>query len=167
MLTKVNEYYGEGCDLEVLDKAMLLDPRFKNVSFVSSDILLPELTETARKLSIAARSSTHTPTTNTTTTTGPPLPKRQNDGNEGKLMKLLTDIIHAPDDLHVDPAEKAKVELQRYLTDVITDHFDPNGHLNPLQWWKLNAVRYPCVSILARKYLATYTSNFSACRKSI
>ena len=26
MLTKVNEYYGEDCDTEVLDKAMLLDP---------------------------------------------------------------------------------------------------------------------------------------------
>ena len=43
MLIKVNEYYGEGCDMDVLDKAMLLDPRFKNVAFVSSDILLPEL----------------------------------------------------------------------------------------------------------------------------
>ena len=26
MLIKVNEYYGEGCDMEMLDKAMLLDP---------------------------------------------------------------------------------------------------------------------------------------------
>ena len=45
MITKVNEYYGNGCDVEVLNKCMLLDPRFKNVSFASSDILLDELTE--------------------------------------------------------------------------------------------------------------------------
>ena len=43
MLNKIVQYYGEGCDLGMLDKAMLLDPRFKNVIFVSSDILLPEL----------------------------------------------------------------------------------------------------------------------------
>ena len=26
MITKINEYYGEDCDMEVLSKAMLLDP---------------------------------------------------------------------------------------------------------------------------------------------
>ena len=43
MLHKFDHYCGEGCDLAMLDKAMLMDPRFKNVTFVSSDILLPEL----------------------------------------------------------------------------------------------------------------------------
>ena len=37
---------------------------------------------------------------------------------------------------------------------VITDQFDSNGHLNPLQWWKQNTARYPCISVLARKYLS-------------
>jgi len=38
MLHKIEQYYGEDCDLGMLDKAMLLDPTFKNVTFVSSDI---------------------------------------------------------------------------------------------------------------------------------
>ena len=69
-------------------------------------------------------------------------------------MKLLTDVIHTSDDLHMEPEEKAKLELQRYSSDVITNQFDFNGHLDPLQWWKLNAAHYPTVSVLARKYLA-------------
>ena len=59
MLAKMNEYYGEGCDMEVLDKAMLLDPWFKNVSFVSSDILLSELKQTAREISRLPTSDTN------------------------------------------------------------------------------------------------------------
>ena len=43
MLHKFDHYCGEGCDLAMLDKAMLMNPRFKNVTFVSSDIVLPEL----------------------------------------------------------------------------------------------------------------------------
>ena len=35
-------------------------------------------------------------------------------------MKLLADIVHSPDDTHMDPVEKAKLELQMYLSDVIT-----------------------------------------------
>ena len=127
MLAKMNEYYGEGCDMEVLDKAMLLDPRFKNVSFLSSDILLPELKQTAREISRLPTSDT-----NASSTTTDPAVK-----NGGKLMSLLNDIIHSPDD-HIQPVEKANLELQRYLSDVIADQFDSNGHLNPLQWWKQN-----------------------------
>ena len=37
---------------------------------------------------------------------------------------------------------------------MIADQFDSDGHLYPLQWWKLNAACYPCVSVLARKYLS-------------
>ena len=48
------EYYGDGCDFEILNNSMILDPRFKNVSFASSDSLLDELTEAATERSIAA-----------------------------------------------------------------------------------------------------------------
>ena len=37
---------------------------------------------------------------------------------------------------------------------MVTDQFDANGNLDPLQWWKLDAACYPCVSVLPRKYLA-------------
>lgn len=43
MFEKLNEYYGNDSDLCVLDKATLLDPRFKNVSFLSPDCLLQEM----------------------------------------------------------------------------------------------------------------------------
>ena len=68
-------------------------------------------------------------------------------------MKLLTDIIHSSDDVRIEPVDKIKMEFQRYVSDVVTDQFDANN-LDPLQWWKLNAAHYPCVSVLPRKYLA-------------
>ena len=114
MIIKINEYYGEDCDMQVLNKAMLLDPRFKNALFVSSDILLPELIEIAREIPHSARTS-RSSTDNSNITTGPSASRNKKDGSEGKLMKLLTDIIHNSDDLHTEPAEKAKVELQRYV----------------------------------------------------
>ena len=42
-----------------------------------------------------------------------------------KVMKLLTDIIHKPDDFHIDHLEYAK-KLQRYLSDAITEYIDLN-----------------------------------------
>ena len=54
---EVNVYHSEDCDMEVLKKAMLFDPQFKNASFVSSDILLPELTETVREISCSTSTS--------------------------------------------------------------------------------------------------------------
>jgi len=56
------------------------------------------------------------------------------------IIKLLPDIVHSPDDSHMDSVEKAKLELQRYLSDVITDQYDQNGHLDHLKWCKLNCV---------------------------
>ena len=69
-------------------------------------------------------------------------------------MNLLADIVNSPDDSLTDPVEMAKLELQRYLSDVITDEYDENERLDPLKWWQLNSVLYSCVSVLARKYLS-------------
>ena len=43
--------------------------------------------------------------------------------------------------------------MQRYMADVITDQYDSHGHLDPLVWWRQNAIRYTCLASLARKYL--------------
>ena len=113
MITKVNEYYGDGCDLEVLNKCMLLDPRFKNVSFASSDILLNELTEVSRnRVSVAATaSSSHVPSSSATTSSTP-----VSRHKEGKLMKLLADIVHTPDDSLTNPSEKACIRCRYRLS---------------------------------------------------
>jgi len=78
-----------------------VDPRFKNVTFVSSDILLPELVQVASSLPCESQSSV----------IEPPVPKRQK--KHGKLMTLLNDFLQSPDEI-TGPTEKAKVEMQRY-----------------------------------------------------
>ena len=99
MLDKLNQYYGHDCDLSVLDEAMLLDPRFKNVS---SDCLLQEMAE------VAASPSASEPSTSNVQ----PPPKRKKDGNRGKLIELLGDIVQTPEVRAAeDPEERAKIEL--------------------------------------------------------
>jgi len=62
-----------------------------------------------------------------------------------------------------DPTEKiAKIEMQRYMADAITDQYDSQGYISTLVWWKQNATCYPCLTSLARKY-----SDFITCRKSV
>jgi len=61
----------------------------------------------------------------------PPVPKRQK--KHGKLMTLLNDFLQSPDEI-TDPTEKAKVEMQRYMADIITNQYDSHGHLDPLVW---------------------------------
>ena len=39
------------------------------------------------------------------------------------------------------------------MSDVFTDQYNGKG-LYPLKWWQLNGVHYPCITVLARKYLA-------------
>ena len=87
-------------------------------------------------------------------TTGPSTSSHRKDGYEGELTKLLTDVIHSSGDIRIEPVDKVKMEFRIYLSDVVTDLFDANDSLDSIQWWKLNAARYPCVSVLARKYLA-------------
>ena len=129
-MKKLNEYYGRDCDLSVLDKAMLLDPRFKNVSFLSSDCLLQEMAAVAVS-PLASEAST--------SNVQPP-PKRKKDSNRGKLIELLGDIVHMPEVRAAeDPEERAKIELQRYMADVVEQAADD---IDPLLWWKQNSCRY-------------------------
>ena len=109
MLAKVNEYYGDGCDLEILNKSMLLDIQFKNVLFPSTDSLLDELTETAKDRSVTTTPvNSCTPSSSTTTSSAT---TSNVQCQEGKLMKLLADIAYSPDDSHTDPVEKAEPEV--------------------------------------------------------
>ena len=120
------------------------------MSFASSDSLLDELTEAATERSITATPVSSCIPSSHATTSSVLVSRCQ----EGKLMNLLADIVNSPDDSLTDPVKRAKLELQRHLSDVITDQYNENGHLDPLKWWQLNSVRYPCVSVLARKYLS-------------
>ena len=147
MREKLLEYYGDEAHLALLNKATVLDPRFKNAPFVSTDGLVEEM------VNIITTSSSTTPTLSTstaittsiTTTTSSNFsqPKRP----KSQLMELIGDIIQSPSVVS-NPIEIAHQELQRYLADLV--HPD---HLHPLSWWFDNVKRYPTLAIMARKYL--------------
>ena len=128
MLDKLNEYYGHDCDLSVFDKAMLLDPRFKNASFVF-------------RLSFARNDCCISlwPVRHLLVMFSHLLKK---DGNRGKLIKLLGDMpkVRAAE-------ERAKIELQRYMADVFELAAD---NIDLLLWWKQNCCHYPLLSSLVK-----------------
>ena len=52
-------------------------------------------------------------------------------------MKFLAEIVHTPYGSLTNPSEIAKLELQRYLSHVITYQYDEKGCLDPLKWGNL------------------------------
>ena len=56
----------------------------------------------------------------TAESTSTPAPKQQK--THGKLMTILNDFLQCSDNI-TDPTEKVKVEMQRYMADVITDQY--------------------------------------------
>ncbi|XP_065899204.1 E3 SUMO-protein ligase ZBED1-like [Dysidea avara] len=82
----------------------------------------------------------------------PPSKKSKKSKGEYKLMEFIGDIID-PDDQEqtITAYQKANSEVKRYQDAAVTTD-EKEEH--PLTWWKYNAVRYPILSKLAKKYLA-------------
>ena len=77
-----------------------------------------------------------------------PAPKRAATDNESKIWGCLNDIL-TESNASVDTS--ALTEIDKYLFEPLIDL--KKG--DPYKWWKLNNVRYPVLSQLARRYLST------------
>ena len=79
----------------------------------------------------------------------PPLSKKSE--GEHKLLEFLGDVINPEDqDVTITAYQKAHSEVKQYHEVTLTKEETDEG---PLAWWKHNAVRYPILSKLAKKYL--------------
>lgn len=128
----------KGPQLEVLNKAALLDPRFKLLKFLS---------EEERQSTIAQIEEESIPVCCNALTApdAEPAPKRAR--GEHKLFHLLQDVITPSEQEELRPIEKTKEEVRKYLSE------DPALE-DPLQWWKQKSSKYPTLVQLARQYLA-------------
>ena len=80
-----------------------------------------------------------------------PPPSKKSKG-EHKLLEFLGDVINPEDqDVTITAYQKARSEVKRYHKAVLTKEETDES---PLVWWKYNAVCYPVLSKLAKKYLA-------------
>lgn len=84
-------------------------------------------------------------------------PKPKQPHGEHVLLEILSDVFTqsatAGNDVLDDNSEfsdppclQASLEMKAYLKEETTDD-------SPLQWWKMNAFRYPLLSKMAQRYL--------------
>lgn len=138
-----------------VDKAAMigtiLDPRFKSLSFLPG----PEAGK-CRDALVAAY-------TDLTLHMGESvLPADSDAGHRRKRQRVNAPSVFS--DFSGDILESTsptkgatKTEIERYL-----EHPSEDAKSDPLDWWRVNAVRYPKLAILARRYLAIPASSASS-----
>ena len=136
----------------LLNKTAFLDARFKALPFLSDEEQQNLLSSVeAETVKLALRS--------TASSTGTPMQVEEDEQDELPLSKRCRvskaekRLMHFVDDIvkvnksSQNPSEKARAEVRRYTEE------EPSAE-RPLEWWKTNHTRYPCLSNLAKKYLA-------------
>ena len=139
----------------LLSKAAFLDPRIKNLSYIletQRDELIKMIYDEAEAV-IEEREAEILDCTDSEKydKQAKPPPSKKSKG-EHNLLEFLDDVISPEDqDVTITAYQKARSEVKRYYEAALTKEETDEG---PLAWWKYNAVRYPVLSKLAKKYLA-------------
>ena len=135
----LNERYKEDT-LPLLTKACFLDPRFKNLKFLS---------ETSReevKIDLKLDVDVLSRTESSATSLEPP-PKKSK--GEHKLMEFIGEMVGSNEEGEslTSLEDQLDIEISRYMGEEHT-------HQPPLLWWNSCKGRYPLLVQLAKKYLA-------------
>lgn len=142
VLTDIESRYLDPDVDDFLDVACFLDPRFKieHVCEEKVDSIKTRIQKEGVKIAEC------TPADPTTTSqhgeAEPPSKKR-------KLARILKKKKDDVTTASMSPKDQVEKEMERYLN---APDLDVEG--NPLLWWKVEGLRYPILSKLARKYLA-------------
>lgn len=134
---------------ELLDKATLIDPRFKATYVDSVDDVKDALTREAAEMS-----GTHSKEQLIDAEAEPE--EQQPPSKKRKLSQILKrkNAGATPTDTSISQEEKAEHELCTFLQTPVIDVDE-----NPLQWWKAHASTYPVLSQLVRKYFCVCASS--------
>ena len=135
---------------DIYSISTLLDPRFKEVSFIASAL------DRAKKLLLTlmrrvnpdeAHSSTH----NETCVISDNEDAQAGSAEKKSLWDSFEEELKKKKDSHhlATQHNKDEHELALYLSAPYIDRKD-----NPLNWWKINKSQFPILSKLARDYLA-------------
>lgn len=172
--------------------ACKLTPSLRHMSFATEEekahsvqLLKEELLKVYHQHSIKSEKDDSNSSSNNETESTPPLPvlssddtgdivfmdHNSNEITQTKKIKLecdksvnnlnkdptawMDDIIFVSETKGISPVEQAEKELQSYLSE------PPSTEL-PLKWWKENELKYPKLSVVAKKYLAIPASSVSS-----
>ena len=134
----------EGSALLTLNVAAFLDPRFRSLSYLPEEDRKTVINTVEKEVALIMSSAESTSATSSSEPSLEPPAKKQR--GEKMLFSLMSDIIQPTTTSDV-PAERTKVEVQRYAGEAQENE-------RPLVWWRANNARYPTVAIVATKYLS-------------
>ena len=134
----------EGSALLTLNVAAFLDPRFRSLSYLSEEDRKTVINTVEKEVVLIMSSAESTSATSSSEPSLEPPAKKQR--GEKMLFSLMSDIIQPTTTSDV-PAERTKVEVQRYAGEAQENE-------RPLVWWRANNARYLTVAIVATKYLS-------------
>lgn len=130
--------------LLLLSKAAFLDPRLKELSFLTAS----EKKEVTTSIQEEGTELADDDELNTTASCQP-APAKKAKG-EQSLFEIIEEVIHPAttenEKVALTGYQKASAELSMYSSELAVNK-------NPLLWWKENSFRYPIFSALAKTYL--------------
>ena len=151
LLTDLSSRYNSTEVKNVLNKACLLDPRFKALSFLpqtEKNDIISMVKEETWELAIASIKAQPP--------LDPPTKKAKTDEQEKKgLMSLLEDVIKSPSDSNTLPSSNSAgtmVEIKKEMNNHLCLELQCSE--DPLQWWNYHNRHFPHLSIMAKKYLS-------------
>jgi zinc finger BED domain-containing protein 1 (E3 SUMO-protein ligase ZBED1) len=174
-IAAINSRFGDVFDDGELCAATIVDPRFKDVLFVTEDQKTKAVESTVSRMLQAAQGSTgETPapavvalapvassTANTAPTTAPttpsrPLPSPSTLTPQQRSIWSKFEIVAAssPSAIRQNPvAAKSRESLQRELDHYLQEPLIDRAAGCPFQWWAENKTRFPSLALLAQKLL--------------
>ena len=121
--------------------ASFLDPRFKDLSFLGAELHYRIHNTVAEEMEHVEILSTSDETT-----------EQQGNGPKvSKLSKLMGESVSTS----VDEPQVTGVRMRSIVDELTAYKNEAKEDLDcdPLAWWKLKAVKYPRISVIARRYL--------------
>ena len=147
MLIDLQKRYSDDTVL-LLSQAAFLDPRIKSLSFLS----LEERNKVMKAIENDALQIPDSTVNPLKPQEQEPLAKKRK--GEYQLMNLIDDIIHSSQgNSQQSSKQSTQTALEKVQAEISRYSSEPNYVGDPLQWWKINANRYPVLIQLARKYL--------------
>ena len=146
LLTDLSSHYNTTEVKNILNKACLLDPRFKAQSF---------LPETERNDIISMVEEEKQQMVITSNEVQPPLdpPTKKAKQEKKGLMSILEDVIKSSASNTFPPSDSARkmAEIKKDMNNYLCLELECSE--NPLHWWHDRKRHFPHLSLMARKYL--------------
>ena len=165
----LQQRYQDSETAKLLDIACFLDPRFKELPFLSvveqttqhnlvreeaavmyTDIL------SAQKESQSSSDELLVISSSSASSSDPPPKKKSKQSSAEAVRSILADIFQPSTSVsEKQPQDEAESEIINYLREkpISVNSASKKDNHNPLEWWKLNSSRYKVLSCLATKYL--------------